>query len=357
MIEHKWRRSEHIPTTPTAKWREADLRGIVESTFRTIPPQGNGATLIDLKTGDVILHNEGTMRSLLCGFLLFAGVSVVLNSSAQAACSPVSGADALLWKRSVPVVWVGEMHGTAETPAAFGDLVCDALAHGKNVTVGLELASQSQAALDAILEAGDLEAAKRQLLAMPNWHMFFDGRSSQAMLALLVRMRGLKTEYPSLRVVAIENPWENTAGAKEAAVGKGVEAVVKHGPADGLLVLTGNMHAMKHSPVAYPTAASLLPPADVFSLLVTARGGKSWQMTGIGCGAQPNGIQDKDITRTFGVYADAAYAKYGFDGVFALGKSTTASPPADEAAAEMAECRKQFLAQPGASQLTSAIPR
>jgi hypothetical protein len=289
------------------------------------------------------------MRFFLCRFLLFVAVSVVLNSSAQAACSPVPGADALLWKRSVPVVWVGEMHGTAETPAAFGDLVCDALAHGKNVTVGLELASQAQATLDAMLGAGDLEAAKRQLLATPNWHMFFDGRSSQAMLALLVRLRGLKTEYPSLRVVAIENPWENTPGAKDAAVAKGVEAVVKHGPADVLLVLTGNLHSMKHSPVAYPTAASLLPPVDVFSLLVTARGGKSWQMTGIGCGAQPNATQDKDSTRTFGVYADASYGKYGFDGVFALGKPTTASTPADETAAGVAECRKQFLAQAGAS--------
>lgn len=287
------------------------------------------------------------MRSFLRRFLLFVGVSAFLNGSAQGACSPVPGADALLWKHPVAVVWVGEMHGTAETPAAFGDLVCDALAHGKNVTVGLELASESQAALDAILGSRDLEAGEHQLLATPNWHMFFDGRSSQAMLALLIRLRGLKTEYSSLRVVAIENPWENTSGAKEAAVGKGVESVVKHGPADVLLVLTGNMHAMKHSPVAYPTAASLLPPGDVFSLLVTARGGKSWQMTGIGCGAQPNGTQDKDRTRTFGVYADASYAKYGFDGVLALGKPTTASPPADEAASGMAECRKQFLAQPG----------
>lgn len=286
------------------------------------------------------------MTAFLRRLLLFAGASIWVSHSAYAACSPIPGADALLWKPSVQVVWVGEMHGTAETPAAFGDLVCDALAHGKNVTVGLELASQSQAAVDAILEAGDLGIAERQLLATPNWHMFFDGRSSQAMLDLLVRLRGLRAEYPSLRVVAIENPWQNAPGAKDVAVANGVKALVKRGPADVLLVLTGNMHAMKRSPVAYPTAASLLPPAEVFSLLVTARGGQSWQMTGAGCGAQPLGTQDKDSTRNFGVYADTSYAKYGFDGVLALGKPTTASPPADEAAAAVAECRKQFLAQP-----------
>jgi hypothetical protein len=171
------------------------------------------------------------------------------------------------------------------------------------------------------------------------------------MLALLVRLRGLKAEYPALRVVAIETPFGDTPGAKEVAVAKGVEAATKHGTADVLLVLTGNVHAMKHSPLAYPTAVSLLPPADVFSLLVTARGGTAWQRTGTGCGAQPIRANDKDETRTFGIYADASapYTKYGFDGVLALAKPTTASPPADEAAAKMAECSKQFLAQPGAS--------
>jgi hypothetical protein len=118
------------------------------------------------------------MKSFLCRLILFAGVSVFLNRTAQAACSPVPGADALLWNRPVPVVWVGEMHGTAETPAAFGDLTCDALAHGKNVTVGLEFPSQSQTILDAMMGTGDLEVAKRELLATPDWNMFFDGRSS-----------------------------------------------------------------------------------------------------------------------------------------------------------------------------------
>ena len=287
------------------------------------------------------------MAIVLGSLLLAAMVSTGLSGSAHAACSSVPGADALLWKPSVPVVWVGEMHGTTELPAAFGDLVCDAFAHGKHVTVGLEFASGSQAAIDAMLGTGDLEAAESQLLATPNWHMFFDGRSSKAMLALLVRLRELKKEHPSLRVVAIENPWENTPGAKEVAVSDGVKSAIKRGPAEVLLVLTGNGHAMKHSPMAYPTAASLLPPAEVFSLLVTARGGQSWYQTEAGCGAQPGGTRDKDSTRSFGVYPDTSYTKYGYDGVFSLGEMTTASAPADEAAAAGAECRKQFLAQPG----------
>jgi hypothetical protein len=287
------------------------------------------------------------MTTFLRHLLLFAGASIWVSNSAYAACSPVTGADALLWKPAVPVVWVGEMHGTEETPAAFGDLVCDALAHGKNVTVGLEFSSQSQAALDPMIGATNLELAERQLLATPNWHTFFDGRSSKAMLALLIQLRGTKAEYPSLRVVAIENPWSNESGAKEPAVADAVKAAVKRGPTDVLLVLTGNLHAMKHSPMAYPTSASLLPPAEVFSLLVTAHGGQAWQWNGAGCGAQAQGIQDRDSTRSFGVYIDPAYAKSGFDGVLALGKPTTASPPADETAAAIADCRKQFLAQPG----------
>jgi len=241
------------------------------------------------------------------------------------------------------------MHGTVETPAAFGDLVCDALEHGKNVTVGLELGSELQPALDSLLTARDLEAAKRQLLATPSWHMFFDGRSSEAMLALLIRLREYKASYPLLRVVAIEKPWENSAAAKETAVAGGVREAEKQGATNVLLVLTGNTHAMKHSPATYPTAASLLPASDVFSLLVTARGGNAWQMTEDGCGAQPNGTVDKVSTRGFGVYADTSYSKYGFDGVLALGKPTTASSPADQAAVAQAGCRKQFLAGAGST--------
>ena len=66
-------------------------------------------------------------------------------------------------------VFIGELHGSNETPAAFRDLVCDAIAQGKHVTVALERPTSEQAALDNILTAKDLSAAKEALLQLPGW--------------------------------------------------------------------------------------------------------------------------------------------------------------------------------------------
>ena len=284
--------------------------------------------------------------STLIGFRCFlALIASMLTMPALASCRVVPGADNVLWKPARPIVWVGETHGTKQTPAAFGDLVCDALNHGKTVTVGLELPSQMQSVLDAMLGSGDLAAAERALFATPSWSVFADGRSSEAMLALLIRLRGLKASYPSLRVVAVEAPWENSPDAKDVALGNEIKRLVSLAPQSVLLVLTGNLHGMKLSPLPYKTSAMYLPPEQVFSLLVVSEGGTAWQSTDKGCGSQPGGTQDKILNRSYGVYADNAYAKYGVDGVLALGEPTTASPPANMAAAASSQCYKLFQAQ------------
>lgn len=136
--------------------------------------------------------------------LWFTVLSLVFNSDhGHASCTPVPGAADFWSKPSLRWVWVGEMHGTTETPTAFGDLVCDALAHGKHVTVALERFTTEQAALDAIVDEGDVQDAEATLLAGAGWKTF-DSRSSRAMLALLVRLRELKKQYSYLRVAAID---------------------------------------------------------------------------------------------------------------------------------------------------------
>lgn len=77
-------------------------------------------------------------------------------------------------------MFIGELHGSNETPAAFRNLVCDALAHGKYVTVALERQTSEQAALEGILTAKDLPAAQAVLLRQPGWKNGMDGRASGA---------------------------------------------------------------------------------------------------------------------------------------------------------------------------------
>jgi hypothetical protein len=62
------------------------------------------------------------------GFLLFA-------AAANAGCPPTPGAEQVWSNTSLRWVFIGEMHGSNETPNAFSTLVCNVLAHRKRVTV------------------------------------------------------------------------------------------------------------------------------------------------------------------------------------------------------------------------------
>ena len=78
--------------------------------------------------------------------LIAAGLLSALDWSDG--CRPVAGSEAL-WRDDVRYIFVGETHGTVETPAAFADLVCAALEQGP-VVVSLEYPVEFQPTLDAL---------------------------------------------------------------------------------------------------------------------------------------------------------------------------------------------------------------
>jgi hypothetical protein len=83
-------------------------------------------------------------------------------------------------------IFIGELHGSNEAPAAFADLVCEALAKHGHVTVALERPTSEQMTLDEMLMGKDLPEAKRRLLNLPDWKTGMDGRASEAMVRLLL---------------------------------------------------------------------------------------------------------------------------------------------------------------------------
>src|SRR5215469_17553386 len=104
-------------------------------------------------------------------------IGLAVNAAgAGASCSPIPGADQIWSKASVRWVFIGELHGSNETPAAFFNLVCDAIAQGKHVIVALERPSSEQAALNEILTAKDLATAQDLLLRLHDWKEVLDGR-------------------------------------------------------------------------------------------------------------------------------------------------------------------------------------
>jgi len=273
---------------------------------------------------------------------------LTLHSGASTSCSPIPGADQIWSKAGVHWVFIGELHGSNETPAAFRDLVCDAIAHGKHVTVALERPTSEQAAIDNVVTAKDLSAAKKSLLQLPGWKEVLDGRGSAAMLRLLVSLRELHRLHPDLKVVAFDAPYTGTApGARDEALGHALLSLHPTKPNDLVLILTGNLHAMQATKRGYDLAAMYLPPREILSLLVTDRGGETWsESLQEGCGPQEGGVPDKDPNRPYGIFLDPALARYGkFDGILSLGVPMTPSAPAAGEPSPEPACREKFLAK------------
>jgi len=278
-------------------------------------------------------------------FLLMIGLAI--HAAATTSCSPVPGADQIWSKPSLHWVFIGELHGSNETPAAFYDLVCDAIAHGKHVTVALERPSSEQAALDNILTAKDLAKAKEELLQLPGWKDVLDGRASEAMLRLLISLRELHRLNPDLKVVAFDAPYTGTApGARDEAMGHALLSISPAKPNDLVIILTGNLHAMQASK-RYDLAAMYLPPKEILSLEVTDRGGESWSQDATGgCGPFKGGVGDRDAKKPYGIYLDPSLAPFGkVDGVLSLGVPLTASAPAAGEPSPVPACRTKFLSE------------
>ena len=275
-------------------------------------------------------------------------MGLAINAAATTtACSPVPGADQIWSKASVHWVFIGELHGSNETPAAFYDLVCDAIAHGKHVTVALERPSSEQAALDNILTAKDLAKAKEELLQLPGWKEVLDGRASEAMLRLLISLRELHRLHPDLKVVAFDAPYTGTApGARDEAMGHALLSLSPAKPNDLVIILTGNIHAMQASK-RYDLAAMYLPPKEILSLEVTDWGGESWSQDATGgCGPFKGGVGDRDAKKPYGIYLDPSLAPFGkVDGVLSLGVPLTASAPAAGEPSPVPACRTKFLSE------------
>ncbi|MBW8734456.1 MAG: hypothetical protein JF571_09150, partial [Asticcacaulis sp.] len=186
------------------------------------------------------------------------------------------GIDAVL-KSPAHVIWFGELHGTTETPAFFGDAVCAAAKDGRKVIVALERSKMDDGVLAAFLDTPEHDTATSILLTGREWrNRGQDGRSSLAMLSLMGRLRDDKASGVIADIVLIDD-WRDTEGS-DAAMAKTVKAALTKSPDARLLVYSGNFHAMKTAPQGTHTAASQLPADDVYAVNIQIEGGTAWSL-------------------------------------------------------------------------------
>lgn len=245
------------------------------------------------------------------------------------ACGAPEGASAVIDDDRRFIV-VGELHGTAEVPRAFGALVCEAATKGP-VTVGLELPLRMKAQLDAFLNADSPESGLAALGGTAFFEpQFADGRTSVSMLELMESLRQLKMAGRDISIM----PFQPSSRMRdlpqsfyELEMGYLLSQAAVERPQARVLVLVGNIHARKTAIADIPEiglpAAAHLPASETISLYVVQQGGEAWNCAPT-CGANP--VPARYDAESRGVilrdYGDGA-----FDGVIALGP-TSASPPA-----------------------------
>lgn len=246
------------------------------------------------------------------------------SAQAETACQPVPGLDAAL-KSPAHIIWFGELHGTNEAPDFFADAVCAASQDGRKILVALERPTAEDGPTQVFLGMPDKDQATSVLLTGFLWrNRLQDGRSSEGMLASMLRLRDYQRSGRLSDVVLIDLP--SGPGLEEQVMAETVKATAATNPDARVLVYTGNFHARKTPAGDTHPAASLLPPGTVYSIDVIGKSGTAWNYDN--GGAHP--VEGADAPRGIVASHDSSYDAQGF-----LGVPMTASPPVLQAALDL----------------------
>jgi hypothetical protein len=236
--------------------------------------------------------------SLLCVFLLAAGCAPgpaarTPETTARAAelrleslhCQEVPGLEPLLAPGTA--LLLGEMHGTAESPAFAGNAVCLALRKGTAVTLGLEIPREEGARLEAFLSSPGTEKDQAALFDSPFWQSDYqDGRRSQSRFALLDQMRRWRLQGWPVHVVLFDRSAQPTGADEERDrwMAEGMKDAIEARPGDLFLALAGDVHmrirrGTPWNPDYQPAGFVLTqfePQLKVTALNLAYSGGNAW---------------------------------------------------------------------------------
>ncbi|TFW30505.1 hypothetical protein [Massilia horti] len=234
------------------------------------------------------------------------------------------------------LVLIGEVHGTTESPAAFGDVVCRALEQGREVSVGLELNPNQVDSLAQYMASDGDKAAVKRFLHSTFWaRSFQDGRSSTAMLALVERLRRLKQRYPALTVFVLDEAMSPSASvgglSRDQRMAVRVRAEHLRRPQALVLTLTGNVHN-RLKPMSLGAGKQILPQpmgawlADLspHSVLLDSNGGSAW-VCAPACAAQIFPAQQDPAANAAQGYHDLS-ATEPYTNQWSIGPSTASIP-------------------------------
>jgi hypothetical protein len=181
------------------------------------------------------------------------------------------------------LVLVGEIHGTREVPALFGNLACHAAALGRPLWIGLEMTPEAVVRVEEYLSSDRSPCDREILVQGAPWNApFQSGKSSEAMLDLFDALARLRAGGTALHTFGFEQGPETPTDRREAVMaGRVLEARGK-APNDTFVLLTGNVHSRTREgtpwdPKFRPMGLHLREAgANLVALDLAHAGGSAW---------------------------------------------------------------------------------
>jgi hypothetical protein len=252
-------------------------------------------------------------------------------------CRAIKGLQALL----VPgkVLLLGEMHGTAQSPAFVANTACLALRANRSVVVALEIPQEDQARADSFVESAGSVAERAAFLDSPFWTATFqDGRRSVAMLSLFEEIRRERRAGWPIRVKLIDRLAAPSVPAeRDKWMAQSLAAAHCDNPSNIVIALTGDVHTRilkgaewdsRYEPMGF-ALHTLRPDLDLLALDVDYQSGTAWfcfTPQAATCGVHQVHGRGAVAARRIELRRDVTT---GYNGVYGVG-AITASPPASE---------------------------
>ncbi|MDR7192610.1 calcium-binding protein [Luteimonas terrae] len=211
-----------------------------------------------LRQTDVITTARHRLTRLVSGLLLLAASTTAAadwRSDAVNTLVRESGAHRL--------VVLGEMHGTREIPLLAGDLV-EHWSEAAPVLLALEIPTREHSALREAVAGGGTDALIDALRQRPWWALSpeqSDGRRSEDVLSLVQRIGALRNAGHDVAILPFDPRSQRCfeLDTCEAAMAHVIRRAYDALPRGRLVVVTGNVHAMRQRPPSVPALFPQVP--------------------------------------------------------------------------------------------------
>lgn len=263
--------------------------------------------------------------------LLLASTGCRLAQPRAQPCATIGNVESTLAPRTV--VFFGEMHGTEQSPAFVAAVLCHAAARHIRATLALELDNAATGALESYLHSTGDSTAREALIANDVWHVRPpDGRTSQAMLALLETTRALVHDGADIRALAFSRS-ARTGAARDSLMATTVADFAVSHPERVVIGLTGNVHSRVSvgtsfdstlRPMTYLVRARL-PDRRVLGLNASYDAGSAWVcMSGANDPCGPHTIKGRMMVPAQSIQLGPL--QEGYDGLYGVGTLTASKP-------------------------------